>query len=341
MRFLRALVIALMLVALSSSDGSGGQRHDAVTLMWWNVENLFDTRNDPRTADEDFTPEGRLHWTEKKLLLKRIRLGAVLKAVASDRRYRAYPDIIAFAESENRQVFAGTISSAGLGTYLVAYHESPDPRGIDIGLAWNPSTLAFTGSKAYRVSLPDGHRTRDVIVAGFSASGLPFSVILNHWPSRSFGTEWSEPNRLAAAAVTRHIVDSLRTDNARARIVVMGDFNDGPENRSVREVLGSSFDRKAVRSHGDRLLYNCWSDVPAGGSYAYRGNWERIDQILVSPALLGTRGFFLGPKAFGSFAIPHMFEVPGKKLYSTFEKGHYRGGYSDHLPLLLKINVEP
>ncbi|NTU68650.1 MAG: endonuclease/exonuclease/phosphatase family protein [Chlorobiaceae bacterium] len=308
-------------------------------ILWWNVENLFDTRNDPNTADDEFTPQGRLQWTEKKLLLKRVRIAAVIRGVSSDPRFRRGPDIIAFAESENRQVFAGTIAAAGLGNWLVAYHESRDPRGIDIGLAWNPGTVSFNGAKHYRVSLPNGHLTRDVIVAGFTVSNHAFSVVLNHWPSRSFDTAWSEPNRIAAAKVARHLVDSLRTRNKKACIVVMGDFNDHPENRSLQEVLGSSFDRNNVLAHGDRLLYNCWNDVLAGGSYAYRGHWERIDQALVSAGLLGNRGLRLGRKAFGTFFFPHMMEGDGKKLYPTYEKGKYRGGYSDHLPLLLKLDV--
>jgi hypothetical protein len=341
MRFPLAVLISLLLLVLPCFDGSGRERRDGVTLMWWNVENLFDTSDDPHTADEEFTPEGRLHWTGKKLLLKRLRIGAVLRGVSIDPRFRTYPDIIAFAESENRQVFAGTITSAGLGAYRIAYHESPDPRGIDIGLAWNPETVTFTGSRPYRVNLPNGHRTRDVIVAGFTASNHQFSIVLNHWPSRSFDATLSEPNRIAAAKVARHIVDSLRLRDSRAAIVVMGDFNDPPDSRSVREVLGSSFDRKALQSRGNNLLYNCWNDVPTGGSYAYRGRWERIDQILVSPVLLANKGLFLGPKAFGTFFFPHMLDESGKKLYSTFEKGQYKGGYSDHLPLILKLDVKP
>jgi hypothetical protein len=317
---------------------AGKTRREPVLILWWNVENLFDTRNDPHTDDDEFTPQGRLQWTEKKLLLKRVRIGAVLKAVKSDPRYRSYPDIITFAESENRRVFAGTLDSVGLGEYRTAYHESPDARGIDIGLAWNPRTVVFTGSKPYRVNLGE-RTTRDVVVAGFTVSKHPFSVVLNHWPSRSFDAAWSEPNRIAAAKVARHIVDSLRTRNPKAGIVVMGDFNDQPESRSLSEVLGSSFDRKEVTKHADRLLYNCWHDVRDGGSYAYRGNWERIDQVLVSSTLLDDAGLRLGRKAFGTFFFPHMMEESGKKLYSTYEKGKYRGGYSDHLPLLLKLDI--
>jgi len=335
----RAVVLAtLLLICCPSRMGTGKERQKSLVMLWWNVENLFDTHDDPKTDDDEFTPQGRLQWTAKKLLLKQVRIGTLLRAVKSDSRIRSYPDVIAFAEVENQAVFAGTLATAGLGGYLTVCHESPDPRGIDIGLAWNPRTVAFTGSKPYRVRL-EARGTREVIVAGFSFRRHPFSVVLNHWPSRSFDADWTEPNRIAAAKVARHIVDSLRTHNPKSSIIVMGDFNDPPASRSVRDVLGSTFDRNLVRTHGNRLLYNCWNDLRSGGSYAYRGKWERIDQILVSEDLLGGHDLMLAPGSFGPFFFPHMLDPSGKKLYPTYEKGHYRGGYSDHLPLLLKLGI--
>jgi hypothetical protein len=306
--------------------------------MWWNVENLFDTRNDPNTEDDEFTPDGRLNWTEKKLTLKRIRIAMVFNAIRADRACRKYPDIVAFAESENQKVFAGTMAAIDQSGYMVDYHESPDPRGIDIGLAWNPKSVRFTGSKPYTVPLA-GKRTRFIVAAGFSVSGRPFSVVLNHWPSRSFDQAWTEPKRIEAAKVTRHIVDSLRTQNPKAAIIIMGDFNDEPQSQSIRTVLGSSFDRTQVRNEGRRFLFNCWNDLPSRGSYAYKGHWEKIDQILVSAGLLDRNGLSVDKGALRSFSIPDMLEGSGKKLYSTYEKGKYRGGYSDHLPLLLRVSI--
>lgn len=336
----RALVLALVLLApLPVRRAAAQVRNEPLVLLWWNVENLFDPYDDPATEDEEFTPQGALHWTEKKLLLKRIRIGTVLRAIRSYPVYGKYPDIITFAESENRKVFSGTLASAGLGNYLVSYHESRDPRGIDIGLAWNPRNVTFKASKAYRVTL-ESRSTRDVIVAGFWTSGHPFSVVLNHWPSRSFDAGWTEQYRLAAAEVTRHIVDSLRTRNRDAAIIVMGDFNDPPDSRSVHEVLGSSFERQRVQAMPGKLLYNCWNEVLRGGSYAYRGKWERIDHIMVTASLLeGKQGLRLSNNGFAPFSFPHMFEIAGKKLYATYDKRRYTGGYSDHLPLLLKIDT--
>ncbi|NTW53899.1 MAG: endonuclease/exonuclease/phosphatase family protein [Chlorobaculum sp.] len=312
-----------------------------IVALWWNVENLFDTTNEPKVDDKEFTPEGKRHWTDKKLLLKRLRIAQVFKAIRADREYGKYPDIVAFAESENRQVFAGTLAAIDQSGYAIDCHETPDPRGIDIGLAWNPATVKFTGSKPYTVKLDDGHGTRFVVVAGFIASGHAFSVVLNHWPSRSFDAVWSERNRIVAARVARRIVDSLGTRDPMANIIVMGDFNDQPENQSVRETLGSSFDRKVVQRSDGRLLYNCWNDATSPGTYHYKNRWERIDQMLVSPSLLDGKKLSIDTKSFRVFSIPEMFDRSGKGLYSTYERGKFKGGYSDHLPVLLRISITP
>ena len=337
-----ALVLLLLICLIAPSHNGICKEHpQQIVAMWWNVENLFDTHDDPMVDDGEFTPAGKRQWTEKKLLLKRLRIARVFRAIKEDREYGKYPDIVALAETENRQVFAGTLASLDGAGYAIDYRESPDPRGIDIGLAWNPATVKFTGSKPYTVRLEDGRGTRYVIAAGFRASGHPFTVVLNHWPSRSFDARWSEPNRVAAARVARRIADSLRTRDPRAEIIVMGDFNDHPADRSVRETLGSSLDRKAVQRSSGRLLYNCWNSTSSPGSYFYKNHWERIDHMLVSAALLDGRGLSIDNRAFRVFSIPEMFDRHGKGLYSTYKRGKFKGGYSDHLPLLLKISVAP
>lgn len=332
-------LLLLTCLCAPSRNGMSKEQPQQIVALWWNVENLFDTKNDPKVDNQEFTPMGKAHWTEKKLLLKRLRIAQVFNAIRAEREYGKYPDIVAFAETENRQVFAGTLAALDRATYAIDYHESPDPRGIDIGLAWNPGTVKFTGSKPYKVRLNDRRGTRFVIAAGFTASSNHFTIVLNHWPSRSFDAKWSETNRIAAARVARHIVDSLRTCNPQSEIIVMGDFNDQPENHSVKDVLGSSFDRKAVRHASSRLLYNCWNEASSPGSYFYRNHWERIDQMLVSATLLDEKGLSIDKRSFRVFSIPAMFDRFGKGLYSTYKRGKFKGGYSDHLPLLLKISV--
>jgi len=330
----------LVSVALSWSPchaaGAPSGRKEIV-LLWWNIENLFDTHDDPVTDDDEFTPQGSKNWTAKKLLLKEMRIRHTLMAVDAHPDYGKFPDIVAFAEVENRQVFQQTLSGLPGITYKTVYYDSPDPRGIDIGLAYNPKGVTLKASRAYSVTL-DEKPTRKIIIAEFSDSGDSFHLILNHWPSRAFDTGWSEPKRLAAAKVTRHILDSLRSSNPTADIITMGDFNDEPANRSLSEGLGSSFDAAQVRRNSKTLLYNCWSGYQGIGSYYYHRKWERIDQVLLSAGMLDKEGFSVSGDPFRCFTFSRMLLYPDNKPWPTYEKREYRGGYSDHLPLLLKIH---
>ncbi len=322
-----------------SAPVTGNQKPEKTVLfLWWNVENLFDPYNDPATEDDDFTPQGKLQWTEKRVALKRMRIRHLLSAVEAHPEYRKYPDILAFAEVENRKIFEETLEGICGVSYKTIYHESRDPRGIDIGLAYNPKTIIQTGSKAYTVHLED-KPTRKIIVAGFSAANHPFHIILNHWPSRSFDTEWTEPKRLAAAKVARHILDSLLAVHPKADVIVMGDFNDEPADRSLKQVLRSTFDASRVRANGNDLLYNCWSGYEGIGSYFYNNHWQQIDQILLSPGMLDNNGLSAPEHAFRCFTFFRLIDYSGKKPWATYEKRKYTGGYSDHLPLLLKARI--
>ncbi|MEI8032176.1 MAG: endonuclease/exonuclease/phosphatase family protein [Chlorobiaceae bacterium] len=332
------LLIALTGIARRCEADSG--KNQEVLFMWWNVENLFDTVNDPATRDDDFTPAGKMNWTGKRLALKEMRIRYILSAIEANRDYRKFPDVLAFAEVENLKLFEETLRGFRGISYSIIYHETPDPRGIDIGLAFNPRTITSSGSKAYTVNL-HGAPTRKIIVAGLSIKGHPFHVVLNHWPSRAFDASWSEEKRLIAASVARHIIDSLRIASPAAAIVVMGDFNDEPANRSIRDALGSSFSREKVRAGGDRLLYNCWSGYKGIGSYYFHGHWQQIDQVLLSKGMLLNRGLSYHDGDFRCLAFSRMLVPAGKMPWSTYNKRTYSGGYSDHLPLLLKARIEP
>ncbi|NTV61407.1 MAG: endonuclease/exonuclease/phosphatase family protein [Chlorobiaceae bacterium] len=326
------IFLLLLPSAFITLPAAGNQRKDIpLLLMWWNVENLFDPIDDPSTADEDFTPDGRRQWTRKKLLLKQMRIRHVISAVKSHPEYMKYPDLLAFAEVENSRTFSETLSPLNGIHYKTVYFESSDPRGIDIGIAFNPETLSSGTVKTYK-----GHAAREIIAARFSSAGRPFHVILNHWPSRSFDEQWSEPKRIAAAKVCRHIIDSLLLRSPKADIIVMGDFNDEPGNRSIHEVLRSSFDIRQVKNGGTSWLFNCWSGSGKTGSYRYGRRWEQLDQILLSPGMFDTAGLSFPHGGFRCFSFFRMLEPSDGKPWPTYEKGRYRGGYSDHLPLILK-----
>jgi predicted extracellular nuclease len=309
-------------------------------IMWWNLENLFDTHDDPSTNDSDFTPSGKLHWTEKKLKLKQMRIAFVLSAIEKHPAYGRFPDIVAVCEVENNAVLKATMDRVRQVDYQTIHHNSPDIRGIDVALAYNPKTLIPTGMKAYRVPL-EGRPTRDIVVAGFKVDEHQLHLLLNHWPSRAFDTRWTEKKRIAAATVARAITDSLLHSNPQADIIIMGDFNDEPGDRSLKKTLGSSFNRQHVLRKPTKYLYNCWNGHEDEGSYRYRGHWEQIDQMLVSVGMLENRGLRLDDEPFSCFSISPMFRKNSKYPWRTYESGQYSGGFSDHLPLLLKVRTDP
>jgi len=326
----------LTFLLVSASMAKQAKAEQGVLVLWWNVENLFDTQDDPLHKDEEFTPTGKLQWTDKRLQLKQMRIRHIISAVKEHPDYGKYPDVVAFAEVENERVFAATLSGLKGINYKPIYYESLDPRGIDVALAYNPQTLRPGASKAYTVN---NKRTRKIIVAQFSASGKPFYVILNHWTSRAFDQHLSEVKRIAAAKVVRHIVDSLLVSNNKADVVVMGDFNDEAHNASLKETLGSSFDAAKVKSAKGRLLYNCWSGYEGIGSYFHNKKWQQIDHILLTPGVLDKSGLYAPKNAFRCFAFSKLLKENGKGTYATYEKRKYKGGYADHLPLLLKTQV--
>jgi len=343
--FVRSFALALTLISMFAVQ-RGAVAAERLDVMWWNVENLFDTTDDPGVDDWEFTPGGRKGWTEKKLELKLLRLGQIVRLAKEE--LGNYPALLAFAEVENERVFRQLLSGLPEGNYEAAYHDSPDGRGIDIAVAYDRSRLALVGTAHRSVQL-DGRPTRDVSAYGFDVQGTGETLwlVVNHWPSRSMGREWTEPRRVAAAEVARKLVDHLRgvewARGKRANIVVAGDFNDEPNDRSVKKVLGADGGRKKVeRSCGERL-YNCWRDLEENedelGSYNYRGKWNRLDQVLVSCGLLDGQGLEVRDNGFRCFQPGVMRKGRQGLPWATYERGKFRGGYSDHFPLLLSVEI--
>lgn len=313
-------------------------------VAWWNVENLFDITDDP-TQDDDFTPSGKYKWTEERLDYKFKQLSVVISDLAESRNYML-PDIMGFCEVEHQHLL-DTLFQKYLSAkaYKVVYFESPDPRGIDVGIAYDADKFTLIDSRKHKVAL-DGGTTRDILEAKFSIKGNVLYVFANHWSSRRGGQEASEPRRMVAAQTLRNRLDEILTQDSTADVIMLGDLNDEPMNNSVSKTLRAVGDLNRVLTSSDGTLYNFMAAYEGIGTYFYQNHWERIDHAIVTKGLLDNRSFSVVPNSFTAFYKPYMFErdkdgKPTEKPFRTYAGQRYLGGYADHLPILLELELNP
>lgn len=312
-------------------------------IAFYNVENLFDPQNDSLKNDEDFTPEGQLRWTYKRYWRKQHNLARVFAEVGQG----LLPEIIGLCEIENRRVLEDLCQKTGLEKfgYQIIHYDSPDQRGIDVGLLYKPAWFRPITHRPLRVSMPDDSLffTRDILyVSGLADHRDTLHIFINHWPSRRGGRQASESKRLRAAAVLRQAIDSIQKNSPEANIVIMGDFNDYPYNKSLYEIL---YARWPSNNPGSTSLYNLSlvaEKHSATGTHKFAGHWGTLDQIIVSGALLrGNSGLFT------TAADAHICNAPfllideknklGQLPFRTYAGFNYQGGFSDHLPVYLDL----
>lgn len=339
MRFILLICCCLPLLSADCGErphralaGAGGA---GFTVMFYNVENIFDTENDPVTLDDDFTAEGKMAWTPERYQLHLEHTAWVIDAIPG-----ALPDIVGLCEIENRRVVEELASSPLLQgvDYAVVHRDSPDERGIDVALMYNKAVWKLKEEEFLKVTLPSeaDPNTRDILYAHLVAGGKDLHVFVNHWPSRREGEKESEPNRIAAANRLRARISELTSTDPSASIVVMGDFNDYPDNTSVAGVLCSGAD-------GGMPLVNLMDSMHRSGvgSYWHQGSWGMLDQIMVSEAIAGGRGDFSvvepGASVFSTDQILFTDAKGTKRPSRVFVGESYKGGYSDHLPVYVSM----
>ncbi|RAV28348.1 endonuclease/exonuclease/phosphatase family protein [Sinomicrobium soli] len=307
------------------------------TIGFYNLENLFDTRNDPRTLDDDFTPDGVLHWTPKRYRNKLYKLG---KAIAHTGREtsRRSPVIMGLAEVENRMVLGELLKSKHLSDkgYEIVHYDSPDERGIDTALIYRQKYFEVLDQEAVPliVNSVNGMRdyTRDILHVTGLLNGERIHVIVNHWPSRREGEEDTAYKRVAAAAGVHRIMDRVRETEDAPRFIIMGDFNDNPFSKSIREHLLSPdlFNPMELLLSHDK------------GSASYNFKWNLFDQILFS------RDFMVTEAGKHSYVEANIFndrfltEWTGRfkgNPFRTYAGRRYLGGYSDHFPVYIQLEL--
>lgn len=310
-------------------------------VAFYNVENLFDTDDDPKTADEDFMPNSPNKWTVERYNHKLAQLTKVLDSLGSGR----LPSLIGLCEIENKRVLEDLLTKANANkTYGIVHYDSPDARGIDVALLYNKQAFTPTQSEPLRVhfDLEPQTTTRDILYVQGNFKGEPLHLFVNHWPSRREGQEKSEPRRMAAAAVARKKIDGIFASDPKAKILLMGDFNDEPQNNSISNGL-QAMHPKSKDPINDGMLYDLMlpKQLAGEGSYNHQGDWNALDQFIVSGNLLNaSNGIRLNSDDAYIYKQDWILFTndKGQKLPNkTYGGNKYFGGYSDHLPVYLML----
>ncbi len=334
------LCMALFAVATLSAQDK------PYSVVFYNLENLFDIYNDPETHDDEFTPQGVKQWNEVRYQKKLWNMERVLFDIAAQQK--EYPIVIGVSEIENRSVLEDLISQPKLkgANYRICHYDSPDARGVDVAFLYRPDVFKIKGSdniKLHVEGLPN-FRTRDLVVMWGTIEDEPFYFLVSHWPSRLGGKEASQFKRDACAKQIREIKDSLLRENPATKVIVMGDFNDDATDDSIVEVMGAKGKVKELQP-GD--FFNPYNEMlRAGlGTLAYQDEWNLFDNICVTENLVnaesGKLKIMKGKKFYGNiFTRPYMLQLEGQyKNYPlrTFVTNNFQDGYSDHFPVYIYI----
>lgn len=339
---MKYILFSLLLLPLTVYSQQNAD-YKVASIGFYNLENLFDTLDTPDTNDADFLPGGRLTWNTEKYVSKQHNMAKVISQLGTE----LSPDGVALlgvAEIENRKVLEDLVAQPELKSrkYQIVHYDSPDERGVDVGLLYQPKYFVPLGSKAVPVVLKDpktGDKdfTRDILYVAGTFDGEPVHVMVGHWPSRRGGEAGSAWMRAAAAQVCKNLADSLKKVDSNAKIIVMGDLNDDPDNKSLTEVLKARRTTEDLRA--DELYNPMYDQFKSGnGTLAYKDSWNLFDQIIVSKGFVNKKtGGWQLYKAM-VFRQPWLLQTEGAFRgypFRTFVGDIFINGYSDHLPVFL------
>lgn len=311
-------------------------------ILFWNVENLFDTKNDSLKLDDEFTSESLKHWTNYRYYQK---LKGLSRVIIASNKWNP-PALIGLCEIENDSVIYGLTRYTGLRNLEYKYitTNSKDKRGIDVALLYQSEFFKIITHKSIDVGiLPvDDRPTRDILhVSGMVASGDTLDIFIAHFPSRVGGQRKSNANRVYVSRILKHHIDQVLSLRSYPLVVIMGDFNDFPSNESVKEVLKAQCPL-ASKEIINRKLYHLLinkRDKKEWGTYKYKNRWDVLDHFIVNGNLLKESS-----TCKTSLENTDIIRLPfhivddnkygGTKPFRTFNGMHYIGGYSDHLPII-------
>lgn len=346
---LRSFLLAVALVPLISiSSQAQEKQYQVVATAFYNLENLYDTIDDPTKDDEEFLPNGAKKYTGQIFLEKLDRLSEVISKLAIEKTPDG-PAIIGLSEVENREVLQALVKHPLLASrgYRICHHNSPDVRGVDVAMLYNPKY--FVPIKTHSINVPliseSGSviKTRDILWVEGYLMGEKIHVFVNHWPSRRGGEEASAPRRQKAASICKATIDSIQKAEPGAKAFLMGDLNDDPMSASIKKVLNATGDTAKL---ADGRMYNPFEPFykKGIGTLAWQDSWNLFDQIIFTPSWIRTNTtngwFFSSAEVFNrSFLTQKTGNFKGYPL-RTYVGNEYQSGYSDHFPVIVYLYRE-
>ncbi len=320
-------------------------RPNGIRVAFYNVENLFDTYDDPIKRDDEFLPTGMKGWSGKRYRLKLNQIYRVLSAVGGWEP----AGVIGLCELENRFVLEQLLEKTPLREfdYEIVHHESPDKRGIDVGLLYRPEKFKVLHEEALKVIFPfdTTSRTRDILyVKGQVLKRDTVHIFVNHWPSRFGGHLETDPKRDFVAQTIRDKADEVYAKDPKAKIIIMGDLNDAPQDNSVLNVLRTEHELEGL-AQSENDLYNLMYEMSENwwaGTHKFQEHWGVLDQIIISPKLVkNPEGLLLKGGQAHIFKADWLMEEEelriGDKPNRTYLGARYHGGFSDHLPVYIDL----
>ena len=339
---MRKYILGLLLAIISLNTIAQEKRNFKIhTIAFYNVENLFDTINDINKNDEA-SPIMEIKFNRSEIYKKKVKnMASVIADIGSDLVNKS-PSIVGLSEVENRNVIEDLLNTKHLlnKNYDIVHYDSPDERGIDVGLIYNKDVFKVNSTKSHELIIYDNksskrNYTRDQLVVSGLLDNELIHIIVNHWPSRSGGEERSRAGRMAAAELNKKIIDSLQNKYKNAKIITMGDFNDDPHDDSMKKILNAKKYIEDVKTNG---IYNPMEVILSDqgiGSNAYRDVWQLFDQILVTEPFLNKKYDSYQFYKAGIFNKSYLINKAGRYKgypFRSFSWGSFTGGYSDHLP---------
>ncbi len=339
--FMKPVHLFLTFFVSSAFTHSPAQTNDkSYRIAFYNLENLFNPEDDSLKDDDEFTPDGVCNWSYYRYKEK---INCMAKAILAIGGWKA-PEIVGVAEIEDKKVLEDLIATNTLMkfNYGIIHYESPDRRGIDVAALYRKDLFKPVYTNNIPVVMPNNpdFATRDILyIKGVFQNGDTIHLFYNHWPSRYDGQKQSEPKRIQAALTARKAVDSIFKTEKTPAILLLGDFNDEWNNVSLLHYLKASLKSKDIV---DNALVNLMADMDKNsGSYRYKGIWSYIDQIIVSLALMDNKGCDVengtAKIVKEDFLLEKDEKYLGIKPHRSFVGRHYKGGFSDHLPVYVDL----